>query len=127
MPAILLSLISSGALKWISILILVFGLVGGLYWQHRKIVDNEKRVALQEYNINQLQQNLKDKDIYIQQMEDISNHKSEIVANLYIERDSLEEKLNKIESNINSHITAGHDRESSQVLKDTFKMLGEMK
>lgn len=126
MPAILMSLITSGALKWISILILVFGLVGGMYWQHRKIVDQEKQSALQEYNIKQLQQNLIDKNLYITQMEDISKHKSEIVADLYIQKDKLEEKLKSVVSDIDKSIGAGKDRESSQILKDTFKALGEM-
>lgn len=127
MPAILFSLISSGAVKWISILILVFGLAGGLYVKHRQIVDQEKQIALQQYNIDQLQQNIKDKNVFIQQMQDISNHKSEIVAQLYIEKDKLEEKLKDVLSNIDRHVGAGDDRESSQILKDTFKSLGEMK
>ena len=41
MPTILLSLVSSGALKWISILILVFGLIGGMYSKHRQIVEQD--------------------------------------------------------------------------------------
>lgn len=127
MPAILLSLISSGAVKWISILILVFGLVSGLYIKHRQIVNSEKQIALQEYNINQLQENVKSKETYIRQMEEISKNKSEIVAELYIEKDKLEEKLASINSDIDKHIGAGRDRESSQILKDTFKALGEMK
>lgn len=127
MPAILMSLITSGALKWIAILILVFGLVGGMYMKHRQIVDQEKQIALQQYNINQLQQNLKNKDTYIKQMEDISKHKSDIVAELYIQKDQLEEKIKSIESNIDKHVGAGRDRESSQILKDTIKSLGEIK
>lgn len=126
MPALLLSFVSSGALKWISILVLVFGLIGGLYWQHRKIVNNEKLLALQEYNINQLQQNLKDKEAYLQQMEEISKHKSSIVAELYVLKDRLEEKLSKVTANIDKHVGAGRDRESSQILKDTIRMLGDM-
>lgn len=126
MPALLLSFVSSGALKWISILVLVFGLIGGLYWQHRKIVNNEKLLALQEYNINQLQQNLKDKEAYLQQMEEISKQKSSIVAELYILKDRLEEKLSKVTANIDKHVGAGRDRESSQILKDTIRMLGDM-
>lgn len=127
MPALLLSLISSGTIKWVAILTLVLSLVGGMYWQHRKIVDREVQSALQQYNVNQLQQTIKDKDTYIKQMEEISKHKSEIVAGLYIAKDELEEKLKEVEANINKDVGAGHDRESSKILKDTFKALGEMK
>lgn len=127
MPTILLSLITSGSVKWLFIFLIIAGLTGGLYMKHREIVDNEKQIALQEYNIKQLEQNLKEKDVYIKQMEDINKHKSEIVANLYIERDKLEEKLKNTVSKIDRHVGAGHDRESSQILKDTIRSLEEMK
>lgn len=121
---ILLSLISSGAIKWLSILILVGGLVSGLYMKHRQIVDLEKQTALQQYNINQLQQNVNDNKLYIQKMEEISNHKSKIVADLYIEKDSLEEKMKKLEISVEKQAATGGDRESSKILKDVIKELG---
>ena len=124
---ILLSLISSGALKWLSILILVFGLLGGAYYQHRKIVEAEKQVALQQYNITQLEQNVKDKNIYIQQMEDISVHKSNIINDLYRANDDLSEKTKNIEIVIEKDRATGKDRESSDLLKNTFRELENMK
>lgn len=127
MFSFLIPFFTSGSLKWISILLIVFGLSTSLYMKHRQIVDLEKETALQKYNLNQLQQNLKDKDVYVKQMEEISNHKSQIVAELYIEKDRLEEQLRKIDESINQHVSAGHDNQSSQILKDTIKMLGDMK
>lgn len=120
------SLFSSGIIKWIAILIIVLALGGSLYLKHRQIVDLERETALQKYNINQLQQNLKDKEAYLQQMEEISKHKSSIVAELYVLKDRLEEKLSKVTANIDKHVGAGRDRESSQILKDTIRMLGDM-
>lgn len=125
--SVLLSLISSGALKWLSILILVFGLIGGVYHQHRKIVENEKLIALQQYNINQLNQNVKDKDTYIKQMEEISIHKSEIINDLYRQNDALSNKSKEIEIVIEKDKAAGKDRESSELLKNTFRELRNMK
>lgn len=113
-------------LKWAVIISVILGLIGGLYYQHRKIVKHEIEFALQQYNINQLQQNLKDKDIYIKMMEDISNHKSEIVANLYIERDKLEQKFRDAITQVETNIREGHDRKASKVLQDAIKSLGEM-
>lgn len=126
MFSFLISFFTSGALKWISILMIVFGLASSLYLKHRQIVNLERETALQKYTVDQLQQNLKDKDIYLKQMEEISNHKSQIVAELYIEKDRLEEQLRKIDASINQHVTNGHDRQSSQILKDTMRMLGDM-
>lgn len=121
---ILLSLVSSGAIKWLSILILVFGLGGVIYSKHRQIVNLEKQAALQQYNITQLEQNVKDNQTYIQKLEELNNHKGEIVAGLYKERDALEEKMNKIQKQINQNVKEGHDKESSKVLKDLFRALG---
>ena len=124
---ILLSLISSGAIKWMSILILVGGLITGLYMKHRQIVDLEKQVALQQYNINQLEQNVKDKDTYIQKMEEISKHKSDIINDLYKQNDDLNEKTKQIEIIIEKEKATGGDRESSKLLKDTFRELENIK
>jgi hypothetical protein len=127
MFSFLISFFTAGSFKWIAILMIVFGLASSLYLKHRQIVDMEKDSALQKFTIDQLQQNVKDKNIYIQQMEEISTNKSEILAKLYIERDRLEEQLQKIDASINQHVGAGHDKQSSQILKDTIKMLGEIK
>jgi hypothetical protein len=124
---ILLSLISSGAIKWLSILILIFGLIGGAYQQHRKIVENEKLIALQQYNINQLEQNVKDKDTYIQKMKEISKHKSDIINDLYRKNDDLSNKAKDIEIVIERDKATGKDRDSSELLKNTFRELENMK
>lgn len=121
---ILLSFITSGGIKWLTILILVAGLAGGLYMKHRQIVELEKQAALQQYNITQLEQNVKDNAEYVRKLEELNNHKGQIVANLYKERDSLEEKMRGLEEEINRNITSGHDRQSSKVLKDLFRALG---
>lgn len=127
MFSFLVSFFTAGGFKWLAILMIVFGLATSLYLKHRQIVDLERDTALQKFTIDQLQQNVRNKDIYIQQMEDISTNKSEILAKLYIERDRLEEQLQKIEASINQHVGAGHDKQSSQILKDTIRMLGDMK
>jgi septal ring factor EnvC (AmiA/AmiB activator) len=127
MPAILLSLISSGALKWISILVLVFGLVAGMYSKHRQIVENEKQIALQQYNIKQLEQVVKDRDAYIKEIEDLARSRAESVENLKKKNKVLEDKLADVVSTIDKHVGAGHDRESSQILKDTIRSLEQMK
>lgn len=126
MPAALITFFTSGGAKWLAILILITGLSIFAYNKHRSVVELEKQNALQEYNVTQLKQTIKDKELFIQQMEDISNHKSKIVAELYIERDKLEHKLDKVFSIIDKDVAAGHDRPSSKVLKDAFKALGEI-
>ena len=127
MPTIFLSLITSGSIKWLSILIILAGLAGGLYMKHREIVNNEKQIALQQYNINQLEQVVKDRDAYIKEIEDLARSRAETVNDLKQKNKILEDKLVDVISNIDKHIGAGHDRESSQILKDTVKSLEQIK
>jgi uncharacterized protein HemX len=122
---ILLSLISSGAIKWLSILILVGGLVSGLYMKHRQIVDLEKQVALQQYNINQLEQNVKDKELFIENLSIISKNKDEIISSLNKQKEELDSKLKEIESAIDVEVGKGNDRSSSDILKKTIRELSK--
>jgi SMC interacting uncharacterized protein involved in chromosome segregation len=122
---ILLSLISSGAIKWLSILILVGGLVTGLYTKHRQIVNLEKQVALQQYNINQLEQNVKDKELFIENLGIISKNKDEIISSLNKQKEELDSKLKEIESAIDVEVGKGNDRSSSDILKNTIRELSK--
>ena len=127
MPTILLSLITSGSIKWLSILVIIAGLAGGLYMKHREIVNNEKQIALQQYNIKQLEQTVKDRNAYIEEIENINRARSEAINGLTQKNRELEKRLESVVSDIDKHVGAGHDRESSQILKDTIKSLEEMK
>ena len=127
MPTILLSLITSGSIKWLSILVIIAGLVGGLYMKHREIVNNEKQIALQQYNIKQLEQTIKDRNAYIEEIENVNRARSEAINGLTQKNRELEKRLESVVSQIDKHVGAGRDRESSQILKDTIKSLEEMK
>jgi hypothetical protein len=120
----ILSLFSTGTIKYIVVLLIIVGLGHFVYSKHRQIVELEKQVALQQYNITQLEQNVKDNNEFIRKLEELNNYKGKIVAELYKERDSLEEKMRGLEEEINKNVIAGHDRQSSKVLKDLFKALG---
>ena len=122
---ILLSLITSGGVKWLSILIIVAGLAGGLYSKHRQIVDQEKQIALQQYNIKQLEQSLKDRDTLLEQLQTISKNKDEAIAKLQKQREALDSKLKTIESDIDVEVGKGNDRSSSDILKETIRKLDQ--
>lgn len=122
---ILLSLISSGAIKWLSILIIVVGLVSGIYSKHRQIVELEKQVALQQYNIKQLEQNVKDKQLFIEQQQAIFKNRDEEVDLLEKQKQALENKLKAIESEIDVEVGKGNDRPSSDILKETLRKLSQ--
>lgn len=123
MPFII-SLFTSGTIKYIVIFLLVSGMGWFAYSKHRQIVELEKQVALQQYNITQLEQNVKDNAEYMKKLEELNNFKGNIVADLYRERDTLEEKIIAMQEKINQEVAEGRDRESSKVLKDLFRALG---
>lgn len=122
---ILLSFITSGGIKWLSILIIIAGLASGLYFKHRQIVDLEKQAALQEYNIKQLQESIKDRDLLLEQMESISKNRDEEIQKLENQKQALDNKLKAIESAIDVEVGKGNDRPSSNILKNTIKELSQ--
>jgi uncharacterized coiled-coil protein SlyX len=93
--------------------------------KHRQIVNLEKQVALQQYNINQLEQNVKDKDLFIEHQQTIFKNRDEAVEKLESQKQALENKLKAIESHVDVEVGKGNDRPSSDILKETIKRLSE--
>lgn len=122
---LLLSFITSSGVKWLSILIIVAGLAGSVYMKHRQIVELEKKTALQEYNIKQLQQSIKDRDILLDQMQSIAKNRDEEIASLEKQKQALDNKLKAIESAIDVEVGKGNDRPSSNILKNTIRELSQ--
>jgi len=118
---ILLSLITSGSMTYIVILLLVFGIVITLYKLHMNSLNNEVERATQKNIIYQLEQNVKDKDLLLQQMRELDKKKSENIVNLLTERSEIEAKMKQLELEIET----GKDRPASKLLKDVLKGLGK--
>jgi peptidoglycan hydrolase CwlO-like protein len=124
---ILLSLITSGSLRYIVILLLVA--IGGTYFyvSYKNYGELQRELAQYQYNIKQLEQLVKDRENQIQNLNQINKDKDEAVVLLEQERRDLEDKLKSIESDIDIEVGKGNDRPSSNILKDTFRKLGVMK
>lgn len=122
---ILLSLITSGSLNYIVILILALGLSIALYKIYINSLDNERTRANQENTIRELNEIVKQKDEMIQQTKEIYEKRNEVVNKLLQEREFLEEKIKELEKNIDKKIASGQDRPASNVLKDLFKSLSD--
>jgi len=124
---VLLSLITSGSISYIVILVLVFGIIITLYKMHMNSLNNEVERATQKNIIKQLEQNVKDKDLQLQNAQELMNKKSEILNQVIQERSELEEKLKKLEIDIEKKVSVGQNRPASNILKDVFKSLGNQK
>lgn len=120
---ILLSLITSGSLSYIVMLVMALGVGIAVYKIHTNSLDREREKALQENTIRQLELIVKEKDLQLQRMQEIGNKRDEYVQQLVTEREELNNKLKQVEIDIEKKPSAP----VSNVLKDLFKSLGEKK
>lgn len=121
---LLFTFLSSTASKYLFTFILILSAAGAIYFIHLRTVELEKEKALYEYNINQLQQSIKDKERLINDLNQINQDKEKAVALLLQQLDSLNEKIKSVESDIDVSVGKGEDRPSSSILKNVFKKLG---
>jgi stress response protein YsnF len=104
---------------YIFIGILVFASLTAGYYSWRNGIERE---ALLEYNQKQIEQDLKDKDILRQQLEDINAKKKEIEA----ENAEVKKKFKESMDTIVVEINTSEAKPASKVLKDTVNKLKDV-
>jgi len=104
---------------YIFIGILVFGALSAGYYTWRKGIERE---ALLEYNQKQIEQDLKDKEILRQQLDDINAKKKEIEA----ENAEVKKKFKEQMDIIVVDIDKSEAKPASKVLKDTVNKLKDV-
>lgn len=122
--SLLFTFLSSTVSKYLFTIILILMVVFGFYMAHLKRIELEKQKALYEYNLNQLEQAVKDQQKHIKDLETINKDKEVIVIDLIRKKEELENKLKDVESEIDIAIGKGEDKPSSSILKNLFKKLG---
>ena len=108
---------------YIVIGILAFGTLSAGYYSWRKGIERE---ALLEYNQKQIEQDLKDKEVLRQQLEDINNKQKEIEAENAEVKKKFKEQMDVISSDLNSKETKAADRPASEILKKTVNKLKDV-
>lgn len=103
--------------------IMLFGALTGIYYSWRKGIERE---ALLEYNQQQLEQNVKDQEAMKQQLLDIDTKQKEVQAANDADKKALKDKLEAINTNLNSKETVATDRPASDVLKKTVGKLKDV-
>lgn len=84
-----------------------------------------RQQALLEFNNKQLEQIIKDQQTFLKQMNEVNEKQKQILQDLTKKNDELNSKLTDIESYLNSEESTKDNRESSNVLKETFRQLGK--
>jgi len=108
---------------YIVIGIFLFGAMSAGYYTWRKGIERE---ALLEYNQKQIEQDLKDKEILRQQLDDINAKKKEIEAENAEVKKKFKEQMDVINTDLNSKETQANDRQASEVLKKTVNKLKDV-
>ena len=81
--------------------------------------------ALLEFNNKQLEQIIKDQQTFLKQMNEVNEKQKQILQDLTKKNDELNSKLTDIENYLNSEESTKDNRESSNILKETFRQLGK--
>jgi septal ring factor EnvC (AmiA/AmiB activator) len=98
---------------------LITAVLSGGYFFWKNSVEQE---ALNKMEVLQLQQQVKDQQKYINDIEALNKDSNEIIANMKTKENDLNTKLRDLESYLDNHKDAS---ESSEVLKRTFKELSQ--
>lgn len=117
--------LSSATAKWIAILLSLVFVGGYIFYSANQYADLKKQIAQYEYNINQLNQTLKDEQSLRRHIEEMSQSKSDILQKIIKERDELESKMKEVEIDIEKEVVKGNDRPSSNILKEVIRKLSQ--
>lgn len=124
---LILSFLTSSSAKWIAIFLTVLFVGGYAVYSINQYADLKTQLAKYEYNINQLNQALKDEQSLRKHVEEISQAKSDVINHIIKEKDDLEAKMKEVEVEIEKEVVKGNDRPSSNILKETIKRLSGQK
>lgn len=104
------------------IALIATGALTGIYLNWKSTIRQE---ALAEYNKNQLEQVIKDRERMVEQLNQLGEAQKTIVLQLAKQQDDLATKLSKIDDFLSSPEAQKGDRPSSEVLKETIRRLGK--
>lgn len=122
---LIFTFLSSSAAKWIAILLSLLFVGGYIFYSANEYANLKKQIAQYEYNINQLNQTLKDEQSLRKHIEEMSQTKSDILEKITKERDELESKMKEAEIDIEKEVVKGNDRPSSNILKEVIRKLSQ--
>jgi len=98
----------------------LFGVLTAGYYSWRQGIEHQ---ALLEYNQHQIEQNIKDQEAMKQQLLDIDTKQKEVQAANDADKKALKDKLEAINTDLNSKETAAAEKPASDVLKKTVNKL----
>jgi uncharacterized membrane protein len=117
----MLGLITGNKLiTYIFIGVFLCGSVGGLYIFWKRDIE---RQALLEFNQKQMEQNLKDQQLFLEKQELISKAQQEATQDLIEQNQKISRNLGSVSTYLNSSDAKSVDRQASDILKKTIEQL----
>jgi uncharacterized protein HemX len=116
----LLSLIGSKNLVYLGAAATAIVLVSGIYIFWKRSIELE---ALQDFNRQQLEQTVRDQELFRQRQTELEKQQRIISRNLAAENSRLRTRVESIQSVLNSQEALTNDRPASDILKRTIDEL----
>jgi uncharacterized protein HemX len=120
----LLSLIGSKNLVYLGAALLAMTLITGLYLFWKRSIELQ---ALQDFNRQQLEQTVREQEIFRQKQAELEEQQRIISRNLAAENTRLRTRVESIQGMLNSPETAASDRPASDVLRRTVDELRSLR
>lgn len=120
----LLSLIGSKNLVYLGAALLAMTLTTGLYLFWKRSIELQ---ALQDFNRQQLEQTVREQEIFRQKQAELEEQQRIISRNLAAENTRLRTRVESIQNMLNSPETAASDRPASDVLRRTVDELRSLR
>jgi uncharacterized protein HemX len=120
----LLSLIGTKNLVYLGAALLAMTLITGLYLFWKRSIELQ---ALQDFNRQQLEQTVREQEIFRQKQAELEEQQRIISRNLAAENTRLRTRVESIQNMLNSPETAASDRPASDILRRTVDELRSLR
>lgn len=113
--------------RYVAIAGVILSLAVGAYVFYLKYKNLQQANELLRYNQVQLEQNLKDKEQFLRNLEEIAKKKDAIIVDLKKANEEREDRVKTVIEVIEKHTDKERNKPASKLLKDTIRELGKMK
>jgi uncharacterized protein YlxW (UPF0749 family) len=105
---------------YVGIGVLVLSIVGGTYLVWKRGIE---QAALLKFNQDQLEQTIKDQEVFRQRQQELEEHQRVISRQLQDENRRLRSRVENIQTILNSTEMSANDRPASDILRRTIEEL----
>lgn len=110
-------------IKWLVLAIVIVGIIAGGYFAVKSYNKAIEEAANLERDNAQLEQNIQDKDNYIEMMTELQEASNEIMRNTQAQNTTIIERHSEVRGYLDSKVARDQDGDAPEVIKETIRML----